>query len=348
MTIVFFCRLFYPHIGGVEKHVMEIAKRLVSLGNKLIIITESSLEVYSEGNKPILFEIIDNIEVYRIPVEKNESSKKWIIWRWMWKNKQIWHNADILHFHDVFFWYLPFRLLNLSKNAYITFHGYEGYPLKKKAVLIRKLAEILTNGNICIGDFIKKWYGTKSTYVSYGAVNISKEKKVHQPSPFSALFYGRLDNQTGITIYDAAMIIINKKYPQFSLTIIGDGPLRDKIDDKIRRFGYQINISEYLKNNRFVFISSYLSILEALAAKRLVFAVYDNPIKKDYLEMAPFASFIIIENSHQKLAEKVAFFIKNPTLEAYKIEEGYKWVKNQTWDSVVKLYLKLWNKHNII
>lgn len=54
---------------------MEIAKRLVSLGNKLIIITESSLEVYSEGNKPILFEIIDNIEVYRIPVEKNESSK---------------------------------------------------------------------------------------------------------------------------------------------------------------------------------------------------------------------------------------------------------------------------------
>ena len=49
MTILFFSRLFYPHIGGVEKHVWEIARRLTKKGNRVIVVSEEESEVYQSG-----------------------------------------------------------------------------------------------------------------------------------------------------------------------------------------------------------------------------------------------------------------------------------------------------------
>ncbi len=52
-----------------------------------------------------------------------------------------------------------------------------------------------------------------------------------------------------------------------------------------------------------------------MAAKKLIFAVYDNPVKKDYLGMAPFAKFIVATDSSKELAMKILFFFKNPEQE---------------------------------
>ena len=40
MTILFFCQTFYPHIGGVEKHVLEVSKLLVKKGHLVTVLTE--------------------------------------------------------------------------------------------------------------------------------------------------------------------------------------------------------------------------------------------------------------------------------------------------------------------
>ena len=40
MTVVFFSRLFYPHIGGVEKHALEIGKILLKNNHKVVVFTE--------------------------------------------------------------------------------------------------------------------------------------------------------------------------------------------------------------------------------------------------------------------------------------------------------------------
>jgi len=67
--------------------------------------------------------------------------------------------ADIVHCHDVFFWYLPFRFLYPKKKVFTTFHGWEGiFPPKWQAKVIRNISEKLSFGNICVGDFIRKWY----------------------------------------------------------------------------------------------------------------------------------------------------------------------------------------------
>jgi len=82
--------------------------------------------------------------------------------------------------------------------------------------------------------------------------------------------------------------------------------------------------------------------LEAMAAKRLVFAIYDNPLKEDYLRMAPFAKYITISHSPSELASKISFYSRNTKAKEKMIKEAYIWVRKQTWKEIVNTYLKLW------
>lgn len=340
MKILFFCRFFLPHIGGVEKHVMEISKLLIKKKYKITVVAEKHEKNLKD------FEIINGAEVYRIPILNQGWLKKFEIWGWLLKHIELIEKADIVHAHDVFFWYLPFKFLFPFKKIFTTFHGYEDYPISRKAIFQRKIAEVLSNGNICVGDFIKKWYGTKPTYTLYGGVRISDfqfpiSNKIKKES---AVFIGRLDEQTGIKTYASAVKIIRKKIPDFTFEIIGDGKFRKEIEKDFKVLGFQNNSEKYLPNYNFAFVSRYLSILEAMAAKRLIFAVYDNPLKEDYLRMTPFSKFIIICNSPLELISKISFYL-NHTKEKNKIvESAFNWAKKNTWNEMTNTYLRLWKK----
>lgn len=340
MNILFFSRLFYPHIGGVEKHVFEISKILITKGHKVIVVTEQ------DSAKTKLIEIFEGIKIFRIPKLEDGKLKKFKIWKWLWCKRGLIENADVIHCHDVFFWYLPFRFLFPFKKIFTTFHGYEGYPLKQEDILMHKISERLSNGNICVGDFIKKWYGTKPNYVTYGAVEISNTKLriPNKTKEESAVFIGRLDEQTGILTYVDAIRIIKKKIPNFEFLVIGDGILKDEIGEGVKILSSSDSALEYFKTYNFAFVSRYLSILEAMAAKRLVFAIYDNPLKEDYLKMAPFSKYIIISNSSSELVSKISFYLGNLKAKEKITDEAYIWVKKHTWVGMVNTYLKLWNR----
>lgn len=338
MNILFFSRLFYPHIGGVEKHVLEISKILIKKGHKIVVVAEEHQKSLEPREK------FEGVEVYRIPNLKDNWLKKFHIWKWMWRHRGLIKRANIVHCHDVFFWYLPFRFLFFKKPIYTTFHGYEDYPLKSKFIIMHKISEKLSLGNICIGDFMKKWYKTKPTYVSYGGVNLIESSEFGIQESESAVFIGRLDEHTGIRVYVNAVREIRKKIPSFRFTVIGDGKLRKNIAQDILSFGFQRNPERFLKESHFAFVSRYLSILEAMAAKRLVFAVYDNPLKEDYLRMTSFAKFINIVNSKNELVEKIMYFLKKRKEEDEMTKKAFEWVKTKRWEDVAQLYLLLWKK----
>lgn len=350
MSILFFSRLFYPHIGGVEKHVWELSNVLIKKGYKVIIVTEKFRNSLKDKEK------LDGIEIYRIPVGRNDWLRKFRIWGEIWKLRNLIKTSNIVHCHDVFFWYLPFRFLYLTKKVFTTFHGYESFPLKSKDIAMRKIAEKLSMGNICIGHFMKKWYGTKPTYATYGGIKISNfihsarfaarrassgqiSNKIKKES---AVFIGRLDEQTGILTYADAVKLIRKKNPYFKFEIIGDGKFRQEIERDFKVLGFQKSPEKYFLKYNFAFVSRYLSILEAMAAKRLVFAAYDNPLKEDYLRMAPFSKYIIIFSSPSELVSKISFYIDNPKEKEKIIESAYSWVKKCTWEEMTNIYLKLW------
>lgn len=366
MKILFFSPEFYPSKGGVARHVYEISRILSGLGHDVVVVTEllfennysskNQIKYVNQSNEDdgfhgikkgeyLRLKYFGKIKVYYFDFGNSGKNKKFRIWHLLFKYRKLIKHSDIVHCHDVFIWYLPFRFLFPHKKVYTTFHGYESYPVMRKAIFIRKVSEILSYGNICVGDFISKWYGTSPSAVIYGGVNVNKFK-IYSPmlkvKKESSVFIGRLDAQTGIDMYCDAVRIIKKKVPEFKFLVIGDGKKRGAAEEVGIVLGFKKNPEQYFTSYRFAFVSRYLSILEALAAKRLVFAVYDNDIKKDYLLLSPFSKYIVIVNTPEQLAEKVLYFLSHPEEEKKTIEQGYEFVKKQTWSTVVKIYVNLW------
>ena len=336
--ILFLTRLYFPHIGGVEKHVAKLSDVLAAKGYMVTVVTE-------QHSNLLQVEKHEKVTIYRIPVSKNVFLKKFYIWKWILSHLTIFYDADIIHVHDVFYWILPFRLFLPFKKIFITFHGYEGYPVRLRWKISRKIAELSTNGNICVGDFMKKWYKTVPSSVIYGGVKLSNENKKQKTenNALSAVFFGRLDDQTGILEYIEAYKQIKAKYPEFKLTIVGEGNLLNKIPKEIKVFKFTDDIDRYIYENRFIFVSRYLSMVEALILKREVIAVYDNPIKKDYLQMSPYENYINIAKNRGEIVNVVLKSIKNGSNDA-QIKAGYEWAKEQTWEKIANEYLALWKK----
>jgi len=353
MKILFFIRRFYPLIGGVEKHCLEIGKCLVAQGHVLAVVTEipnqnSKIQIQNFKSK----ETYEGINIYRIPITTGEKLKKFQIWRWLLNHRKLIKEADVVHCHDVFFWYLPFRFLYPKKKVFTTFHGWEGiYPPRWQAKIIRKISEKLSFGNICVGNYIEKWYGTKADFVTYGGVGIVQSSKPcllagrfkaqSNSSKSKILFVGRLEKDTGLLIYLKTLAILRDRV---EAKFAGDGSLRKEAEKYGTVLGFVEDVNEQMQESDFVFTSGYLSILEAMINKKLVFSVYDNPVKEDYLKMAPFSQWIVIENDPEQLAKKIKFYLENPLEEKKLIEEAYNWVRQQSWKKLTEKYLELWEK----
>ncbi|PIS14325.1 hypothetical protein COT64_03255 [Candidatus Shapirobacteria bacterium CG09_land_8_20_14_0_10_39_12] len=349
MKILFLTRKFWPSIGGVEKHTLEVSKILTKMGH--------SVKVIAEADSNFKFEILNfksifkyqNITIFKIPITTGEKLKKFQIWSWLGKNRGLLKDSDIIHCHDVFFWYLPFRFLFPKKKVFITFHGWEGkFPPALKAKLVRKISEKLAFGNICVGDFIKKWYGTKPDFVTYGGANLiqnSKFKIQNYNLKLKILFIGRLEEDTGLPVYLKALAILKNSGFKVSVEFAGDGGLRKEAEKYGRVLGFVGDLGNYIQNSDFIFTSGYLAILEAMIRKKLIFSVYDNPLKEDYLKLAPFSKWIIIESSPEQLAQKISYYFESPKEEKEMTEKAFDWAKEQSWKKVSEIYINLWQKY---
>jgi len=354
MKVLFLTRSFYPSIGGVEKHILELSKVLIAKGHKISVITEKpySNNYHSDLSNDNLEGEIFGIKIYRINVGKDDWFKKFRIWKEFFKNINLFFSADIVHCHDVFFWYLPFRFIFPFKKIYTTFHGYEGNNMPtKKAIFMHKIAEVLSNGNICVGDYLKKWYGTKPTIVIYGAINVPKNLSIQKPSKDikNVLYIGRLEEEAGILTYLKTLKTLKDLGVNLKLTVLGDGvqkkqaqkySLKNNLNVIFK--GFVKEVYDYLLDADIVFTSRYLGTLESFVFKKFVFCIYNNEIKKDCFRMSPFEKFIVLQKDPKSLAEEVLKYIKNPNLYYEKITKVNKWVVAQTWENLANQYLKLW------
>lgn len=234
MKILMLTKYTWPRVGGVEKHVHELSKRLEMRGYEIRYLTEREL-----------------------------GTDKWEIWRRIWKYKELFDWADIIHVHDVYFWIWWYKLFNWSKKTFVTFHGWEGiYPIPWKNIIVRKISELLANGNICVGEFIKKYYFTNPDYVIFGAAEKISYPKVKRSG---AIFVGHLGKD--LDFYKNLA-----KEMKVKLDIFTDDP----------------KASGYFYKYRYAFVNGYLAMLEAMSQKTQVYSYYYNQLKFDYLNMTPF------------------------------------------------------------
>lgn len=241
MQILFISKHKHPHIGGVEKHINQISKQLEKIGYSITTISEEDIKQPQIKIIGLLY-----------------------IWIWLFRNRRFIKKADIIHIHDVFIWYLPFRFIFPFKKVFITFHGWEGkYPIPFWNVLNKRVANKLTNGSIAVGKYIEKWYGIKSNFIIYGATGLRQGYGRQGKIKNSIVWLGRTDNDTGYIEFQKWLSKQKTKYTVKYVTNVS-------------------NPEKYLKTAEYCVPSGYLSYLEAkqYGCKILTFA--NNPLKEDY------------------------------------------------------------------
>ena len=328
-------KYFYPHIGGVETHVEKVSRELIKQGHKVTVVTTKHDEKLAD------VETYQGIKIIRIPV----SEKKAKIWASILKYKSLFADSDVVHCHDVFWWYMPLRALLPAKPVYSTFHGWEGdYPIPKKNLNARKIWEKLSTGNICIGEYLSKYYGTKPNLVSYGGCDLPTS-----PLPVSAknikeiVVIGRLEKDLGMKEYLSALKQLKSQFG-LKITFVGDGSFRKEAGKLGAVTGWVKDINPYLRRPALVMASGYLTILSAMVSQRPVFALYHNQLKKDYLTLFPGARFMRVSGSTAELVSQVKNALKNTKSIDRMVAQAASFAKQQTWEKVAKQYLKLWQK----
>lgn len=369
MKILFIAPSIKVNGGGVERHVLEVAKRL-SKGHEVTMVTEEKgdldfswtyhLPTISDNEAKREKKLVKSTHFIRKKVEgisvlyfkfgKKGFTKKFIIWLRMFEIVPLVSSSDVVHCHDVFIWVLPLRILFPFKKMYITFHGYEGYPIAIRAKIVRRVSYILSNGSINVGRYIEKWYGTKPDYITYGATDkkefegFKSNIPVKSTKPLNILFIGRLESINSVIEYLEVLRGLKSKTVNFVFKAFGTGSLERKVAKMGKVFTQRSLLRPLLEEANIVFCVSYLSCMEALISKRRVFSLYTEPVRKDCFQMAPFGKFVTLSGSVEETVNQVIKYMS--AKEDEKLEPGYLWTKNQTWDKLTQLYLKLWKDEN--
>lgn len=321
MRVVMLSHHYLPHKGGVEKHIKKITHELGKKGHHVTLVTkrEAGLRVKEKVGK---------INVERISVANIKYLALVFIWVQILTKIKLFIGADIIHIHDVFIWYLPLKFFLPFKKVYVTFHGWqEKYPIPKKEIFMNRVASCFSNGSIAVGEYVKKHFGVKPSFITYGAVNnlgAKNDKKM-----YDMVFLGRLEKETGFEIFWEFVKNSNIKY-----LIMGEGSLAFLVQDDPLYLGFVEKPQKYLKSAKAIFCVGYLSILEAMAVKAQVISFSNNPVRQDYLKLTPFSDDIHVVKNVQEL--------KNLKFKKSDLEKNFEYVSSKTWGNMALSYEKLW------
>jgi len=340
---------FYPHCGGVEKHVYHISKELIKLNYRVTVITtqhEKNLDKEAET---------DGIKIFRFKPNTLPIISTFINIIRLFKYTNLVSKSEIVHCHDyqLFIWFLGLRLIFPFKKVFITFHGWEGnYPPKIIVKIFRKVTETFTSGNICIGKFIESWYGTKASIIRYGAAELVKNhNKLQGKSDIIVL--SRISKDVPIKQYLESFRILKEKYNNKPrILFLGEGNLdnfvreysnKKKLD--ISLIGFVNNPFNYINSTSIVITNGYLATLEAALYKKPVFAIYQNELEYERLASFPYANdFISLSKDSDDLAQKLHDYLSNNFNYKFEFTKPHKWALNQTWQNLAKIYITLWNE----
>lgn len=329
MKIIFISKYFYPHIGGVENHLLKISEELIKKGCEITVVT-------SKITNSKRYENHKGISIIRFNQPKIKFLGLLVTWMWVIRKYKLFISADIIHAHDVAIWLLPLKLFFPRKKIFLTSHGWEGrYPIPIKNIGLKKLAYLMSSKVLAVGKYIDKYYGVKSTDYIYGGVDIPNDS--YGKDMQLLLYVGRLEEDTGLPLLLNAL----SNLTSYKVVFCGDGSLKKECLKYGRVLGFR-DPSKYYKKAFVCFGSGYLTILEALLHKCIVFTAYDNDLKKDYFAMSPFAKHITSVNSSYELRDKLIQCQMNSKSLVKKTDLSFEQFRSMSWDVVVTKYIELW------
>lgn len=346
----------FLHPGGVKRHVLSLRKEFEKrkIQSKIIVPRRNRIEDY--GSDVILlgtsFPINFSGTQADFCINFNPLSIKRIL------NKE---KFDVLHFHN---FGLPsaWQVLEKSKALNIlTFHAnLEGTSLLKVFPEIlypfKKIIQWKIDGVIGVAPLTLKYFkdfkGPKTVIpngIDVEEFNPETPKiKKFLDNKINILFLGRIEERKGLIYLLRAFKILEKKFSNLRLIIIGEGELRKDCENWARKNNLKEVCFEgerrgqkvppyYTTADIFVspaiFGESFgLVLIEAMASGIPVVA-FANQGYKSFLKGKK-GAFLVPPKDYKGLAKKIEVLIKNENLRKKMGEWGCSEAQNYSWDKI--------------
>ena len=380
MRILFIVGPLYPHdLGGAEIHIVEVIKGLAKKGHRLEVFVGDDVnlkEIFDHENihlHKITFSKIKNLQSITYAISAYKTIKKYL------KNNKV----DVIHAKQVF----PQGLIGaLLKNKFsIPYYITAQNPLayKEELVLVNKLVpkgllSILQN---FLAPIIK--YSLKKADITAAVSKYSEEKSLKLGAKKTTIIPNGIDEKVffpdhkqpnnkfvitttstliprnGIDTLVKAFALICKRIDNCELNIAGQGPMRDELEDIIRRekigdkvvFLGTIRHKEIprLLNRSHVFARPSrfegfgLSFIEAMACKIPVVTCPSGGIVDFVFDKE--TGFLVPPDNPEKLANTILEIKNNAQITDKVIKNAYDLVvKKYSWRSIVAMVTREYKK----
>ncbi|MBC1474281.1 glycosyltransferase family 4 protein [Listeria grandensis] len=229
---------FYPSVGGIAAHVLEISRAISSLGHNVVLLTK----LYDPENNLPEEEYIDNVRVVRIKVSNRRKIRALeFMYKGRRKIKQLLreNTFQVIHWHkliaDSIITKIPFDGVKIFTNHSSTFlHWYEQKKFTRCRVLLghmdgviapsseltSKIADILPEKparNISNGVDISKFFPSNVMRSNMRVkLGYSFDDKV-------VMIARRLEEKNGVLYFTKAIPKMVANDPTIQILIVGSG-----------------------------------------------------------------------------------------------------------------------------
>lgn len=348
MRIVFFAHRYWPIVGGVEIYLQRLSAALLGMGHSVHVITGRSTEDLLER------EDHQGVEIHRFPALRSP----WRSRLWLLKNIRLFRCSDVVHVSNTHMLETLWRMVGPAvdrRKVFLTRHGMSykhPVPESEKRRAVR--SQLLANGVIHDGAFIQKWLGVAPDLCPNQGLSppVDELVAIPEPPPETATYIGRLEPDSGIRTYiDSVRILTKEKGRRFELRVFGDGSLAEELRDlveaehlPVRFFGRTANAQDFVAESCFAFLDGRMAIQEAMARRRLVFAAYGDPLKKDYVGTEAYSPYLVAVRDSAELVDRLEYYIEHSVERRDLIERACQHARTLTWEHTAQAYVEFWER----
>jgi len=359
MKVIVVTPYFYPHIGGVEKAAYEIAKRIVSYGHDVIVLTT--------GDKNSV-KNIDGIKVYRCKTLFNFLN---IPISFQLFKKLLFIKGDLAHVHfpkhlisDIAVIIFKLRLI----PTILTIHDmFLTTPFKKllgffyrKSIgnfMLSLSDKITVDSKNNIPDAIFKKYKNKIKEIPNGTEVKKTKIQLKKNKKFTILFVGTMEKQKIYKGLEYLVLAMKYTNPLCELLVVGEGELKEYYSKFAKRLGLKrvkflgfVNDKKLheLYNKVDCFVLPSISKQEAFGIVVLEALGYGKPVIVTNVcgvssIVKKFNCGIVIKpKSEKSITKAINCLYEQPNLIKTYSKNAYKTAEKFTWNKISKIYLDVY------
>ena len=273
-------------------------------------------------------------------------------------------NFDVFHIHGCsHLGFFPIAVGVIAgkifkKKLVVTYHGGDAGNFFKKHKFLARYFLTKSDTNIVLSGFLGEVFEKYS--IPYTVIPNIMELSEEQIFLRENILPNYISVRTLFNIYNIGCIlnafkIVQQKYPEATLTLLGDGDCRERLENQAKELNLQnIHFVGKIGNHEIynylskadVFVSSSIidnqpvSILEAYNAGVLVVSSRVGGIP--YMVKDSKTGLLFESNNHNELAEKMILAITEQELSKNMILNANKELKNYSWEKIREKLLPLY------